>query len=64
MDSHKTIICRKCKFYHVTWDNRRPHGCRAMNFKSRRPPSLVVRQNSGQDCLRYTPKRPVDGVET
>ena len=56
MQSYRTIVCRKCQFYFVTWDQRRPHGCRAMNFMSRRPPSLVVRQNSGQDCLRYTPK--------
>lgn len=27
-----------------------------MNFKSRQPPNLVVRRNSGTECLRYTPK--------
>ncbi len=60
MKPRRTIICRKCKFYYITWDTRRPHGCRAMNFKSRRPPSLVVRQNSGRECLRYTPKDETD----
>ncbi|WP_319404608.1 uracil-DNA glycosylase [uncultured Desulfosarcina sp.] len=56
MKPQKPIVCRKCIFYYITWDTRRPHGCRAMNFKSRRPPSLVVRQSSGQDCLHYTLK--------
>ncbi|MFO7643838.1 MAG: uracil-DNA glycosylase [Desulfosarcina sp.] len=55
------VICRKCEFYFITWDSRRPHGCQAMGFKSRRPPSLVVRQNSGRECLRYTPKVPAPG---
>ncbi len=57
------IVCRKCNYYYITWDTRRPHGCRAMRFKSRRPPSLVVRQSSGQDCLHYTPKNETDGTD-
>ena len=60
MKPREPIVCRKCRFYYITWDNRKPHGCRAMNFKSRRPPSLVVRQSSGQECLRYTPKDETD----
>ena len=56
MQPKKKVVCRTCKFYYVTWDTRQPHGCKAMNFKSRRPPSLVVRQSSGRECLRYTPK--------
>ena len=56
MQPSKTIFCRNCKFYYITWDPGKPHGCRAMNFKSRQPPNLVVRRNSGAECLRYTPK--------
>lgn len=56
MQPLKTVICRKCKYYYITWDTGKPHGCRAMNFKSRQPPSLVVRRNSGAECMRYTPK--------
>ncbi len=60
MPPHKRIICRQCRFYYITWDTRHPHGCRAMKFKSRRPPSLVVRQSSGRECLHYTPKDETD----
>lgn len=60
MQPRQRIVCRKCRFYYVTWDTRKPHGCKAMNFKSRQPPSLVVRQSSGQECLRYTPKDEAD----
>ena len=56
MNAKPPIICRQCRHYFVTWDARRPHGCRAMNFKSRQPPSRVVRNTSGRDCLRYEPK--------
>ena len=56
-----SVVCRKCNYYYITWDTHRPHGCRAMHFKSRRPPSLVVRQSSGQDCLHFTPKDETDG---
>jgi hypothetical protein len=56
MQPRKAIICRKCQFYYITWDYRRPHGCRAMKFKSRRPPSIIVHHNSGRQCLRFLPK--------
>jgi len=57
MQNRRTIVCRKCRFYFVTWNQHRPHGCKAMSFMSRRPPSLVVRQNSGRDCLHYCSKK-------
>ncbi|BBO72475.1 hypothetical protein DSCA_64050 [Desulfosarcina alkanivorans] len=59
--SNERVVCRKCRFYYITWDSRQPHGCKAMGFKSRRPPSLVVRKNTGHECLRYTPKDEADG---
>jgi hypothetical protein len=60
MKPNDPIICRKCKFYFITWEPHQPHGCKAMNFKSRRPPHLVVRQTSGAECLHYVPKDDLD----
>jgi hypothetical protein len=50
------IDCHKCKHYHVTWDARFPHGCRAMKFKSKQLPSAKVYQHSGRECLLYEKK--------
>jgi hypothetical protein len=54
------IVCRNCRHYFITWEADRPHGCRAMNFKSRRPPSRVVHSASGRPCLRYAAKNAAD----
>ena len=50
------IDCHKCRHYYVTWNDRFPHGCRAMGFKSRRMPSLDVRASSGRECLLFKAK--------
>jgi len=47
------VICRKCIHYFVTWDKDKPHGCRAMGFKSRQAPSKVVRQTTPQMACQY-----------
>lgn len=47
---NKKIVCQKCKFYYVTWEQGRPHGCKAYGFKSQIIPSLVVKRSSGTDC--------------
>lgn len=49
----KRIICQKCKFYYVTWEQSKPHGCRAYGFKSKVIPSSVVKKSSGLDCAFY-----------
>ncbi len=48
--------CRKCKNFYITYDPAKPYGCRAMGFKSRRQPSLVVYETSGIICQLYDPK--------
>jgi hypothetical protein len=53
----KRIICQKCKFYYVTWEKNKPHGCKAYNFKSQALPSIVVKQSSGVTCNFYENKR-------
>ncbi len=50
------IICQKCKFYFVTWEKHKPHGCKAFNFKSKQLPSMTVMQSSGMPCTMYQPK--------
>lgn len=52
--------CYKCKYYYVTWNKNFPHGCKAMNFKSRKIPSIVVRDSSlGIDCILFEAKRKI-----
>ena len=51
------IICQKCKYYFVTWQKTKPHGCRAYGFKSQQVPSVVIIQNSGTPCSLYQPKQ-------
>ena len=54
---NKRIICQKCKFYFVTWQQNKPHGCNAYGFKSKQIPSLVVMQSSGMTCSFYQQKQ-------
>ena len=51
------IVCQKCKYYYVTWIQAQPHGCKAYGFKSRKIPSMVVKQSSGENCKFYESKR-------
>lgn len=50
------IDCFSCAHFYVTYDPKMPKGCRAMGFKSREMPSVLVVRNSGMECLRYVPK--------
>ncbi|MBD3840526.1 MAG: uracil-DNA glycosylase [Campylobacterales bacterium] len=50
------IICQKCLYYFVTWQNTKPHGCKAYGFKSAALPSLVVKQSSGMQCSFFKNK--------
>ena len=51
--------CVKCMHYYVTYDPAKPYGCRAMGFKGKIMPSLMVFQASGQACLAFEEKRNV-----
>ena len=57
------ISCHKCKFFYVTWDNSFPYGCKAMGFKGKLIPSLMVFQASGQACMAYEKKAEKDSDE-
>jgi hypothetical protein len=43
-------------YYFVTWDEKFPRGCRAMNFKSKHMPSTDVFRSSGMDCMGFKAK--------
>ncbi|KPK02522.1 MAG: uracil-DNA glycosylase [Nitrospira bacterium SG8_35_4] len=51
------VSCYKCIYYFVTWDEKFPRGCRAMNFKSKHMPSTVVFRSSGMDCMGFKAKK-------
>jgi len=53
--------CRNCKNFFITHEPAQPYGCRAMGFKSRRIPSLVVFETSGMHCQLYAPKSKTSG---
>jgi hypothetical protein len=57
MSQQMRTECRMCLHYYVTWDERRPHGCRAMKFKSKMVPSVVVMRSSGAECLLFELKK-------
>ncbi|MFK5936974.1 MAG: uracil-DNA glycosylase [Sulfurimonas sp.] len=54
----KKINCRRCQYYFVTWENAKPHGCKAYGFKSAQIPSMVVFQSSGVACSLFKQKLP------
>lgn len=49
--------CIRCQHYYITYEPRHPYGCRAMGFKSRRKPAMVVFDNSGMICQLFSPKK-------
>ncbi len=59
----RKIICQKCKYYFVTWQQHKPHGCHAYGFKSKLIPSLVITQTSGSYCCFYQPKQSTNWVK-
>jgi len=54
----KIINSRRCHYYFVTWEAKKPHGCKAYGFKSPQIPSLVVFQSSGTVCTLFNEKLP------
>jgi hypothetical protein len=56
-ESGSMIDCHQCEHYYVTWDKHFPHGCRAMKFKSKQIPGLVVFSSSEMDCQLFKEKK-------
>ena len=55
--TEKKITCNKCTHFYVTWDKQYPRGCRAMGFKTKIMPSLVVFKSSGVKCMEFKEKK-------
>jgi hypothetical protein len=53
--------CPDCIHYYITHDAHFRYGCRAMNFKSPRPPGQAVFKAAGVPCLSFQPKPPKAG---
>ncbi|ATP38916.1 uracil-DNA glycosylase [Solibacillus sp. R5-41] len=51
------IDCFKCQYFRVTWDQNNPRGCSAYGFKTKQLPSVLVKQSSGMDCLKFVAKK-------
>ncbi|MBI5756362.1 MAG: uracil-DNA glycosylase [Nitrospirae bacterium] len=54
------IDCFKCRYFYVTWDQNFPKGCKAMGFKSKDMPYVVVEQASGMECMKFDGKGVMD----
>ncbi|HAY34277.1 MAG TPA: uracil-DNA glycosylase [Bacteroidetes bacterium] len=52
----KRIDCRKCIYFHITWDKSFPYGCKSYGFKSKILPSLEIIKVSGIPCLKFEKK--------
>ena len=58
------LSCQKCKFFYVTWDRSFPYGCKAMGFKGKTMPYLMVFQASGKPCMAYEENEPASKQES
>ncbi|MDG6772836.1 uracil-DNA glycosylase [Thiomicrorhabdus sp. ZW0627] len=56
MKKTNSIDCFKCRHFYITWDANQPRGCKAFGFKSKRLPSQVVLETSGEACKKFSPK--------
>ncbi|MCK5540297.1 MAG: hypothetical protein KAI69_05165 [Deltaproteobacteria bacterium] len=52
--------CRQCRHYYVTYDPKKPYGCRAYSFKAKENPAQVVLSSSGKPCLMFDAKKRQD----
>ncbi|MDR0910028.1 MAG: hypothetical protein LBM77_09720 [Spirochaetaceae bacterium] len=48
--------CFKCKYFHITWDVDKPHGCEFFSFKTAGLPALEVKTATGSFCPMFREK--------
>lgn len=51
-----TPVCKNCIYYYITWDKKKPYGCKAYGFKTLAEPSKIVKSTSGEECRLFSPK--------
>lgn len=45
--------CLKCIHYFSTYDQVIPRGCKKFGFQSAKMPSLLVKEETGNECMAY-----------
>ena len=50
------VSCTRCKHFYITWNKRRPYGCRRWNVIAAQHPCVAVLAASGMPCHLYEPK--------
>ncbi|OKY74237.1 MAG: uracil-DNA glycosylase [Desulfobulbaceae bacterium DB1] len=48
--------CFACRHFFITYQASHPYGCKAMGFKSKKNPALVVYESSGLECRLFEKK--------
>ncbi|MEC7278140.1 MAG: hypothetical protein VXV96_17595 [Bdellovibrionota bacterium] len=48
--------CLRCKHYFSTFDPQKPRGCKLYGMKSHAFPSLIVKNETGSDCMGFQEK--------
>lgn len=48
--------CFACRHFYITYQASHPYGCKAMGFKSKKNPALVVYESSGMECRLFARK--------
>ena len=51
------VACFGCAHLVTTYDRAMPYACRLFGLKSRRLPSIEVRDQSGEDCKGFERRR-------
>ena len=54
--SDNIVNCFKCVHFAITWDEKMPYGCKAMQFKTKILPSIEVYKSSGEKCMLFESK--------
>ena len=52
----KSILCRNCRYYQITWDAENPYGCTKFGFKTTMHPADYIIKVSGQKCHSFRKK--------
>jgi len=49
-------VCKNCIYYYITWDKKKPYGCKAYGFKTSTEPAKAVKSISGEECQLFSYK--------
>lgn len=50
--------CLRCVHYFSTFDPTKPRGCKLYGMKSQAFPSVLVKKETGQECMGFKEKNP------